>query len=1101
MHRLTHLLALSFLLGGCAPKQVVVRDPIVVEQHRSRITKLRHTIDETRQVIAASQGAPYLPELLMRLAELTSEEARYHYLVAYEREQGRAEALHLPQVRILKEQAIATYEQLVATYPTSPLAHEALYNLALEQQELGEFDAMRDALQRLVTKYPASGHQADALLLLGNYHFDKSELQEAATDYQKVVQLGDSPILGLAHYKLAWVEMNLGDCPKSLTSFEAALDAAKDHRSATVAAIPARPAVGLDGFVVPDPPRSERAGGDAVEVQREALIDLTYCYATVRKPQDAADYLRKRATSRDIYVAALSKMARRFMVVEQPQGAAAVLRELLRYGPDNEDRLEDVRMLHTVLHRTRDYRHVGDDVALMTQAYERRVASLDLGSEARAALTDELESLTRDLTLRSDQALRGVNTSEYAENAATRAQTIAAYRAYFATFGTSWQHLDLQLNLADLLLEEERWAEAAQAYRDAAALLAASGPVGEDGPTWTDADRVDALYNAAVAYQTSLRQGGDRVSLTTGRAGLRVVGGEVLRTGALDKERTRTVQYAIGRSYYDEGTYTRAIPLLTAVAYAYPGTEEGETAVDLVLDSYNTRDDISGLIAVGRRFAATDSPLAANTKTRVLPIISAAEQRRLDDLSLAASGDQAGGMEVLLAFADRYQDTDLGERALLGTFVAARASGDSARVSSVGAQILERYPKSTQAAGVASTMGQVAAGRYVFDDALRYLELGAELGSDPAQQVALRLTAGELYEQLGDAANAERCFRAAMELAPDPARHQEALAHLASLLERSRSGKELVKALEALPDHPEVVARLGMAQLRAGDVEAAEATLSAVADAPMASNAATARATYGMAEASLALLEQFEAYPDLSLVEELVAMVELSSQYYLQAASQGDLAFSLGGLGRVARVAQVGAQKLESFPLPDELSELDKAAVREALQSRAIALYESQEEALTACASRAKAAWYLDASAVACIHGEVPTHNLVQPVALASRHPASPPDLDAYRDRLSRNPDDVEALRAIGRAFLQAGDAHAARVALGRVVTLGALPDDYVALADALDGVGDHVAATQALGRGHEAGSSAATARLQQALERLGLTDLATSLQPAGGAR
>ena len=76
-------------------------------------------------------------------------------------------------------------------------------------------------------------------------------------------------------------------------------------------------------------------------------------------------YLRGLAASREAYVAALSKLANRYALIEQPRGAAEVARELLRLAPDDEERLDDARMLHNALNRMKDYSAVGDDVALI----------------------------------------------------------------------------------------------------------------------------------------------------------------------------------------------------------------------------------------------------------------------------------------------------------------------------------------------------------------------------------------------------------------------------------------------------------------------------------------------------------------------------------------------------------------------------------------------------------------------------------------------------------------------------------------------------------------------------------------------------------------
>ena len=164
MHRL--ILALSLLWAGCGAQRVEVRDPARVERLRLQITKARNAIEETRAAIAKARGAAYLPELYVRLAELLGEEARYHYQVAYEREQRSVKALHVPQVRFLKEQAIALYRQVLKRYPETALADRVLFNLGQEHRELGQYDAMRAALQRLVDEHATSALRNDALLVL-----------------------------------------------------------------------------------------------------------------------------------------------------------------------------------------------------------------------------------------------------------------------------------------------------------------------------------------------------------------------------------------------------------------------------------------------------------------------------------------------------------------------------------------------------------------------------------------------------------------------------------------------------------------------------------------------------------------------------------------------------------------------------------------------------------------------------------------------------------------------------------------------------------------------------------------------------------------------
>jgi len=496
---------------------------------------------------------------------------------------------------------------------------------------------------------------------------------------------------------------------------------------------------------------------------------------------------------------------------------------------------------------------------------------------------------------------------------------------------------------------------------------------------------------------------------------------------------------------------------------------------------------------VGQRFTDPESPISASIKAQVVPIVESAEQRRLDELSLAASGDQAGGIDVLMAFADRYKDSDLGERALLSTFVAARAGGETESLYDLGEQILDNYPKSDQLSGVASSMGQTAASRFEFDRAIEYLEKAAEM--NPEQGASLYLLAGELREQLADRSGAEKDYRKAMKAAKEGPKHAEAVVHLADLIEASGTPQQVVNALKPLAKtkNPEVSSRLGLAMLRVGgqDWDAEEYLRGVVEGATTASPSATARANYGMAEIMLHSLERYEPYAELDAIEEAVSLVDVVMQSYLAAARQPDPTYSQAALARLARAAEIGAQKLESIPLPDDLSAEDRKAVREAMSKRAESLIAGRDEALAECASRARNSYRLDEAGLACISGVAPRQDPVQVEALKPRKKSGPlPDVNDARERLSRNPDDIEALRIVGNAFLDADDAHAARLVLARVAEAGGDADDMNLLGVANYLAGDTLGALDAFGRAKDAGSGAAAFNLAAMYMELGVGDM-----------
>src|SRR4029078_10683994 len=82
--------------------------------------------------------------------------------------------------------------------------------------------------------------------------------------------------------------------------------------------------------------------------------------------------------------------------------------------------------------------------------------------------------------------------------------------------------------------------------------------------------------------------------------------------------------------------------------------------------------------------------------------------------------------------------------------------------------------------------------------------------------------------------------------------------------------------------------------------------------------------------------------------------------------------------------------------------------------------------------------YQVDAAGSACLAGKVPGEIPLEPQPLADRTASGDlPGVEALRDTLLKNPNDLEALRGLGRALLQAHDPHAARLVLQRAVGSG----------------------------------------------------------------
>ncbi|RMG20130.1 MAG: hypothetical protein D6729_03520 [Deltaproteobacteria bacterium] len=1053
--------AVLVVAGACSHAVKEVRDPPYVEQLRVRITKVRHAIDETRRTIAKSQGAPYLPELYTRLAELLSEEAKYHYQVAYEREQRSTKSLHVPQVRLLKEQAIGTYRLVLKRFPDTPLAPRILFNIGHEHRELGNFEEMEKTLLELVEKYPDSPLRDEALLVLGDYYFDKQKLDQSEAYYRKILSGKPGRVTGLAFYKLAWVRVNKGDCKQALDAFEKAILASRAYLQAAEKHSDVAEA-------------GQSASGQDIDVRREALVDLTYCYTRERKPEDAVRYVRSLSSSRAAYIAALEKLASRYGIMNQPLGAILVARELLRLAPDSPDRLDDARMLYAALKRSKNYSRVGDDVALIVEAGLRQAHNPQTNPESRAQILEEFEKYGRDLATRAQARAMKRRSRGLAR------QVAKAYVAYLAGFPDTEARADVLLNLADVLARAGDDFNAGRRYLEAAPLVK------------DEKERQNAYYDAVVHLQRALDAKLDtQVERVVARAGLRRAGTKMLEFEA-KPDRVRKVKFSIARTYYEEGRYREAIDRLTAIAYEYPGTDESNAAVHLVLDSYRTINDYEGLMAAGHRFLAADSPISGKVKSEIKPIVVAAEQLRLDELSLKAAGEEGGGISELEAFAVRYEGTELGERALLNAFVAARAAGESEKLYEIGNKLLEKYPKSEQLAGILATLARTATARFEFDRAIEFFRKAAEV--NPGERVALLTAAGALKEELADVEGAKALYREALRGAEGAARAQAAAA-LASLLERTADPDTVLAELRPLASdgNPEVLARIGLAYVRKGRFDEAETAFSSVLDAASgASVEAQARAHYGMAEVLNHALEEYQPPPDLTAIQEFVALIEVAEQSYLNAARQGSPLFTAAALVRLAQMSKKAAARLAKVELPSDLSAAEKKQVRDAFAARVKQLEQQATDALGACAGQAWSRGVFNPVVRACLSGRLPEGDPVRFDRLRPRRAAtSDAGLKELRARLSKNPEDADSLRALGIWFLENGDPHAARLVFARVQEVGGAAADVNLLGIASYEAGDVTGALEAFAQAAEGGVEAARQNLAYVLAQEGLGEAA----------
>lgn len=122
-------------------------------------------------------------------------------------------------------EAIALYDQILATYPTYPHNDQVLYQKARAYDELGRTDEAIAVIERLIAEYPHSKHIDEVEFRRAEYFFTRKKYLDAEEAYSAITRMGPrSEYYELALYKLGWTYYKQELHEEALNEYVALLD-------------------------------------------------------------------------------------------------------------------------------------------------------------------------------------------------------------------------------------------------------------------------------------------------------------------------------------------------------------------------------------------------------------------------------------------------------------------------------------------------------------------------------------------------------------------------------------------------------------------------------------------------------------------------------------------------------------------------------------------------------------------------------------------------------------------------------------------------------------------------------------------------------------
>ncbi len=1037
MKRLVLIPLLALAATGCATARVSVtqynlsskaneRSELVAKLRRDLI-KVDRSINVTEKLIAASRSAPYLPDLVFRQAELYVEKSRYRFHLEAELniEQSKRGSLVVPDVSLLKGKAISLYERILAEFPDYKENDKVRFFCAHEYRELGQYDKAIKVYQDVVDKHSRSPLVPEALLIIADYWFDKSKLDDAETFYLKILDTPPSPAHDLARYKMGWVWINRSKHAEAVKYFEAAA------RS----------------------PVMEGAGAKAMQVKGLALSDLVYSYTESKPAKGAIEFFEGLCDNANAFENVLEKLGNRYFIKQEFENAAPAYRRLLVISRDFErDPERASRLYETIKASKGKVIPRADDVKAIVRVAARTRVDQRMTPKERAELLEDLEVYSRDLSTtlqvqaqkaeekldgKASKPLAGAakkdegdakkdkfgddtdkpeDTKEGRQVRRMYSEAADAYESYLDLFRNEKHRLNMMKNRADSLFNATRFPESGRQYEEVAKKV--------DGEA-----REEPLYSSLVSFQQALRTP-EKLSYferVDSRSGIRQIGAFYVKNFP-KHEHAAKVKFNMARSYYDDGLFKEAGDLFTSFALEHPNDADASFAADLALDSFHSIKDFKGMADAGAKLLKSSLPGAKLAE--IQKILAAAKTEELAEVVIATDTGTEDAVSRLLKIADdpARANTDVAEKAITNAFGHAVAKRDLKTVQEIAQKIFARYPKTASAANAVLTLARFSTEMGDFDQAAQYYEsMNDAFAGDPKALEALD-GAGGLRMMMGDLPKATTDF----EKVAAATKRGDAWAKVAEA--RAAAGNwtgaldAAQTALHADPGSAKAAAVMGQALLEQGKAEEAEQRIvaagRALQNAAQTDPEALAKVYFLWGEAV------FRQFKDADQVDKKAPMLERLQQAYTSAAQMGG-DWAIAGMYRLGQSLNLLADSLVTMPDPAGLNEKQKAEVRQALAKQSEELRKGADAAFESCVKKARELEVFTPFALGCHTRRDVNTKIPSPPGVA---PLPAERLKAFRLALEKNSADVAALEGLGKAYLEGGDLRRARLVYGRLV-------------------------------------------------------------------
>jgi TolA-binding protein len=722
-------------------------------------------------------------ELLLRLGETYVE--RHDYLRGKEIDsstkqieewqkagaKGKAPETDNTQSKQELTKAVNSFRKLVTEFPKHPRTDQALFALAQTLSRLGNDNATM-YYEQLLKTYPDSPLVPDAYLALGEHHFDRHQIPAAIDNYKNAMKYKEHKAYPYSVYKLGWAYYDAGGSGQK--------DFAENYKK-SVAAFKLV-------IKLADLPQFEKG---AVSLKDEAIKDLILVWADAEDVDSAWDYFRSIGAS-DMFYKMLERLG--YIYVDQGKNKLAikVFNRLLKESPLRESNPSVYRALAEIYDLDGQPAKTVESLKNMQKLYlgktEWTAAHADNKEKDSIAAASEIvqKDMHRYGALYHDNGQK-THSKESLHLAAE------LYSAYLKSFAGTPQAYEIRFYLAEILYSFKEYDEATDHYlivsrqdQDKYRADAARNAVAA----------MNTLVNKNK-YPKLPERGHVPSELTIPGEKKKLVEAidNCVKILPADKE-AGAMRFTAADIMFDYGHYPDAIQRFAEITKAVPGTKQSDGAVKIIIAYYLDQEAWQTAIEWSKTFIKQQGLLNKNMDEFVKGSLRTSLFKH--GLALEKSNKRKEAATVFMDFQKEFPNDDSADKALYNASVNFYKLGDLDAALNAGTMLLDKYPNSEVRPDVMLTVGQTYEAIADFNSAgTQYQRFATDFPQDK-RAPGILYNAGIFMKGMDQLKKAEGAFRQFLKLYPKDADAADAMFQLATVEEKQNNARGAIETYSDL---------------------------------------------------------------------------------------------------------------------------------------------------------------------------------------------------------------------------------------------------------------------------------------------------------------